>query len=115
MHEVHKRRYLLRASALELFFREAPAVFLNLLTSPYLPISPHVSPYLPISPGARRLPQPPHAAAPAQAALQAAVGLPALAAGLYISPISPLNLPISPYISLYLGLPALAAGRRPAR
>ena len=34
MHEVHKRRYLLRASALELFFRETPAVFLNLLTRP---------------------------------------------------------------------------------
>ena len=34
VHEVHKRRYLLRASALELFFRETPAVFLNLLTRP---------------------------------------------------------------------------------
>ena len=30
LHEVHRRRYLLRACALELFFREAPAVFVNL-------------------------------------------------------------------------------------
>ena len=30
LHEVHRRRYLLRASAVELFFRDSTAVFLNL-------------------------------------------------------------------------------------
>ena len=34
MSEVHRRRYLLRASALELFFRDAPPVFLNLRNKP---------------------------------------------------------------------------------
>jgi hypothetical protein len=34
MSEVHRRRYLLRASAIELFFRDAPPVFLNLRNKP---------------------------------------------------------------------------------